>query len=463
MNTEKRKAKLGWFSIYSYGLGEFGWTFLLSMVSYYLLYYMTDVLMLPLRLAGIIYAAVQWVEAGSALAAGVIMDHARLRRGQYSPWLLIGGVTCAAGSVLYFTNFHLGVAGNAVAFVIFYTIAYAGFNFMWISHRAMAGLMGGKPEELVRLTISGTQMGTVASLAYGFLYERIRLGIPDANQSFPITALVFGGILVFSMSVVYRNVRPYDTGHVERRQKETAIASLREMLMSLIPVIPYGLSYILSIGASTLILSLLVYYFTYAVGRPELLSVLMTVMAVVRFAATFLVAPLAKRFDKKSIYIGSVLAGSFFCCCAYFFRESLPCFFVLLLLYFFSLVPAGAMFMPCITDAADYNEYIKNLHTRGFLYSVASTFSYVAQFVGASVSSVGLVAIGYQASWQEWSARMIQGIAVLTLLGTAVLTIFSAVPMIWYPLNRKTMEQVYIRKDAAMSGTGENIGGVQEK
>lgn len=119
--------------------------------------------------------------------------------------------------------------------------------------------------------------------------------------------------------------------------------------------------------------------------------------------------------------------------------------------------------MPCITDAADYNEYIKNLHTRGFLYSVASTFSYVAQFVGASVSSVGLVAIGYQASWQEWSARMIQGIAVLTLLGTAVLTIFSAVPMIWYPLNRKTMEQVYIRKDAAMSGTGENIGGVQEK
>ncbi len=69
----------------------------------------------------------------------------------------------------------------------------------------------------------------------------------------------------------------------------------------------------------------------------------------------------------------------------------------------------------------------------------------------------------YQASWQEWSARMIQGIAVLTLLGTAVLTIFSAVPMIWYPLNRKTMEQVYIRKDAAMSGTGENIGGVQEK
>ena len=439
--------RLKFSTVYRYGLGEFGWTFLLSMVSYYLLYYLTDVLMLPVGLAGLLYAAVQWVEAGTSLAAGIVIDHVKIGKKQYTPWLLMGSVICALGLAVYFTDFHLGTVGNAVVFVLFYTISYTGFNFMWIAYRAMAGLMSGSASETVSLTISGTQMGAIGALLYSVLFERIRISAPSEERGFTAAAVVFGLILIASMAVVYCTVRKYDAA-METHKKETVKMSVWEMAQAVKPVAAYAVSYILSIGASTLILSMLVYYFTHSAGRPELMTSLMAVMTVVRFIATFPVSRLTRWFDKKYIFIVSVAAGAFFCVCAYVFRGSLPLFFLFMNLYFFALVPAGAMFMPCIADAADYNEYEKGIHARGFLYSVASTFSYIAQFVGAMASSIGLMVIGYQSELAVQSDRTVEGIAVLTLLVTAVLTALSAVPMFWYPLNRKVMGRVYEKKYA---------------
>ena len=86
-------------TVYKYGMGEFGFTFFNSLVAYYLLYYMTDIALIPMAVAGVLYSALQWVEALTSIGAGVLIDNTRLKGGRYRPWLLIGSIVC--GTALF--------------------------------------------------------------------------------------------------------------------------------------------------------------------------------------------------------------------------------------------------------------------------------------------------------------------------------------------------------------------------
>lgn len=77
------KSDLSRRTVYGYGLGEFGYSFYLNLISSYLMFYMTDVLLLPTKLTGILYSAVQWVEAATALAAGILIDNLFTFKGRY--------------------------------------------------------------------------------------------------------------------------------------------------------------------------------------------------------------------------------------------------------------------------------------------------------------------------------------------------------------------------------------------
>ena len=169
-------------------------------------------------------------------------------------------------------------------------------------------------------------------------------------------------------------------------------------------------------------------------------------MTVARLAATFVVTPLSRRFEKRTIFISSMLLSAVCITLAYVFRENRVLFYIAMGLYFFSLVPAGAMLMPCISDSVDYNLYRKGIQARGFLYAVASTLSYVAQFVGAMAASAGMVLIRYESALPVQSAETLSGIPKITFLGTAVLSALSILPMLFHRLNRDVMDSIYREK-----------------
>lgn len=433
--------------IYGYGLGEFGYSFYLNLISSYLMFYMTDVILLPTSLAGVLYSAVQWVEAATALAAGIIMDNIHARHGRYRPWILRGSIVCLISTTFLFTYFHTGTGMTAFLFVTLYTISYAGYNFMFIAYRALMGLLGKGPADTVALTVSGTQLSTLASLLFGLVGVRLLHGFERMETGYTVSALLYGLVLVAAMGVVCRVTKIYDPAQpLPARREKKERTRPRDLIRALPPILPCAFSYIFSIGASTLLFSMLAYYFNYVLHDAAGMSVLITVMTVARLAATFLVTPLAERFEKRTIFIGSMLLATVCITAAYFLRGSRILFFAAMGLYFFCLVPAGAMLMPCVSDSVDYNAYKKGIFARSFLYAVASTLSYIAQFVGATAASVGLVCIHYEASLAEQSAATLAGIPAVTFLGTAALSLLSAAPMCFHRLNRSVMDEIYRQK-----------------
>ena len=101
---------------FTFGLGTVGRDMVYTMISMYLMFYLTDVLCLDNRVlwwvTGIILVA-RVFDAFNDPFMGVIVDNTHTRIGKFKPWICIGAVLSSVLSVLLFTDF--GLKENAVA------------------------------------------------------------------------------------------------------------------------------------------------------------------------------------------------------------------------------------------------------------------------------------------------------------------------------------------------------------
>lgn len=108
---------------YSFGLGTIGRDMLYSLVSMYLIYYLTDILNLPDATMWYMTGALTFLRIFDAVndpLMGFWVDNTRSRFGKFKPWILIGGVIGGILTVILFTDFGLTGLPYVISFVIIY-------------------------------------------------------------------------------------------------------------------------------------------------------------------------------------------------------------------------------------------------------------------------------------------------------------------------------------------------------
>ncbi len=161
---------------YGYGIGEFGFTFFNFFIAYYLMYYLTNVLLLPVAVAAVLFSVIQWVEGILMVAAGIYIDLRSAKTGKYSTWVFLGSVICGVSMIVFFTNFHLSVAWSVVIFALFYTLCYVGFNLMWVGFRVLLDPMSDTPDDAVLNVTASAQMGCLAGIIFSILGTELLYG-----------------------------------------------------------------------------------------------------------------------------------------------------------------------------------------------------------------------------------------------------------------------------------------------
>ena len=95
---------------YTFGLGTVGRDMLYTMVSMYLMFYLTDVLCLPddtlWWVTGIMLAA-RVFDAFNDPIMGVIVDNTHTKYGKFKPWICIGAILVSVFTILLFTDLCL--------------------------------------------------------------------------------------------------------------------------------------------------------------------------------------------------------------------------------------------------------------------------------------------------------------------------------------------------------------------
>lgn len=112
---------------WTFGLGTVGRDMMYTMVSMYLMFYLTDVLQLPddvlWWVTGIILAA-RVFDAFNDPIMGVIVDNTSSKYGKFKPWICLGAVLASIFTILLFTDF--GLTGSKYIIVFWFDLYFLG-------------------------------------------------------------------------------------------------------------------------------------------------------------------------------------------------------------------------------------------------------------------------------------------------------------------------------------------------
>ena len=380
---------------YGYGLGEFGFTFFNFLVAYYLMYYLTDVLCLPMLTAAAIYSAVQWVEVATMLASGIVIDKAQLKGGKYRPWIIMGSVVCAVSTVIFFTDFHLSKTLSAIIFTIAYFCCYCGYNTMWVAYRALLNPLCKSAKDSVVITTSASQMSSIAGLIFSAVGAKLLYGFASIHTGYTVSAIAYGCLMVVCMLIVAHLVKPYDRAAPDQNAHKVTMKELFRGINR--NTIVFFLAVTFREAVQTIFPTLLVYYFTYTMGHPEWMSVYITTITITTLVGYSFADKLAVRFGKRTMFLVSSLVS----CAALALINltgNLTQFLALIVVYMFCSIFSGAMIPAFMNDIAVFNEANYGLRGHAFSAAIGGGAIRLSQVVGGALASFGLLSIGYSGS-----------------------------------------------------------------
>ncbi|MEC8528053.1 MAG: melibiose:sodium transporter MelB [Pseudomonadota bacterium] len=413
---------------FSYGLGALGKDFACSIVYLFLMYYYTDVAGVPAAFVGTLFLVVRIIDAVSDPVMGMIVDNTRGRFGKFRPWIILGTVINSLALLALFSA-HLFSGSQLLLFVtVTYIVWGLTYTIMDIPFWSMVPALSARREERERLvvwprlfaSIAWTIVGTygLASIAF--------LGKGDEGRGF----LLLSGLIIIaflaSALITFTQVKERITPQVtsERFSFGDVIAILRnnDQLASLIGCV---LSF--NIGTQ-LVGGFAIYYFSYAIGKPELFPMFALVSGIAEILGIFIFPWLCRHLPRRfTWYIASLfalacslvlLAGSIMV------PESGVLVAVAGALLKFGGGIANGLGTVMLADVVDYGHYKTGKRSESIIFSVQTMLvkfagAFAGFFIGVGLSLIGYVPNEVQDSTTVMGLRALMiGLPMIFLLAS---------------------------------------------
>jgi melibiose permease len=413
---------------FSYGLGALGKDFACSIVYLFLMYYYTDVAGVPAAFVGTLFLVVRMIDAVSDPVMGMIVDNTRSRFGKFRPWIALGTVINSLALLALFSA-HLFSGSQLLLFVtVTYIVWGLTYTIMDIPFWSMVPALSARREERERLVVWPRLFASIAWTIVGTygLASIALLGKGDEGRGF----LLLSGLIIIaflvSALITFTQVKERVATQVtsERFSFGDVIAILRnnDQLASLI-----GCVLTFNIGTQ-LVGGFAIYYFSYAIGKPELFPMFALVSGVAEMLGIFIFPWLCRHLPRRfTWYIASLfalacslvlLAGSIVA------PESGVLVAVAGALLKFGGGIANGLGTVMLADVVDYGHYKTGKRSESIIFSVQTMLvkfagAFAGFFIGVGLSLIGYVPNEIQSEATVFGLRALMiGLPVIFLIGS---------------------------------------------
>ena len=434
-----------------YALSMMGSNISWFMINNYLMLFYTDVVGLTASAISLIMLLARVWDAVNDPMMGVIIDRTESRWGKFRPYIVIGAPFLALFNVLTFTVFPLQGATKAVVCFICYIGAGMAYTVVGTAVNGIVNRLSKDSQTRMNLTSIGMVAQSIMNmlLSAGAMTIILRFSAGDAADAhgFFIGAIIFSLIsLPFTIigGIGCKEI-PASEMQVVTEKTETRrslgesfrnILKNKQLLITVWSVITGSL-------AVAGRMSLLSYYLIYVCGSYTLIAPAFTIMTAAQIAGNAVVPWGTRKFGKRNFLIIMMLlqAAS---TTILFFGPATNTAFVLgitVLVGFanaFYIINYGMIF-----DCVDYGE----LHYGTREEALSTTFLTLGVKIATAVVGAGgvllLNAIGYVPN--EVQAASVQtGISFIVNVLPAILIVISIIPLIWYKLDNKAMDEIHV-------------------
>lgn len=149
--AKERKGSLSFLQLGEYGVGMFAMSFNQILISYYYLFFLTNVKGMNTALAGTLYTASNFLKIIAMLVPGTFIDKGFKKTGTYRTWYFIGSIGCFLFTGLMFLKLDIGDMAYFVFSVVMILLGNIFYNLAWISSRSVIGKMARSTEDTTAL------------------------------------------------------------------------------------------------------------------------------------------------------------------------------------------------------------------------------------------------------------------------------------------------------------------------
>ncbi len=293
---------------FTYGLGTVGRDMVYTMISMYLMFYLTDVLSLETKVLWWVTAIILGARIFDALndpVMGVIVDNTNTEWGKYKPWMLTGVVLAGILTILLFVDFGLKGAAYIVVFGVLYVLWGITYTMNDISYWSMMPSLSKNQSEKEIIGSIARICASVGLFAVVTLVVPITTALSEVVGSLQKAYLVFTIILVVIMWVFQsitllfvkedRSIAS-QAEHTTLREMVKVIFKNDQLLVTAISMALFMIGYMTTTSFG-------LYYFKYVYGDEGMYSVFAVVLGVSQIVAMVTFSFLTKIMKRKTLYL----------------------------------------------------------------------------------------------------------------------------------------------------------------
>lgn len=383
-----------------FGLGTVGRDALYSLVSMYLLVHLTDVVTFSdenLAIIGVMLTLFGTFDAVIDPFVGAIVDNTKTRWGKFKPWILIGMIGTGILTVLMFHNFEMDETSHIILLAVTYLLFSIFFSLNDISYWSLMPAIS--KDQTVREGVGAFARicANVGMFAMVLIYLNVPGFFPDksARDAYFIFAIIIAAIMWIFQSITLFGVKE-DRSQLEATERTTlkdlfrALFKNDQLLVTAISMALFMIGYCTTTGFGT-------YYFKYAYKDEGMYMVFAAVLAVAQLTALSIFPLFRKKFTRKQLYTGSMIAVTISYVIFFLSFEWMPLIVIAGLGLFFAQAFIQLLMLLFLADAVEYGEWKLGKRNEAASFAVQPFINQFGGAVSKGIVSFTLIISGINA------------------------------------------------------------------
>ncbi len=383
-----------------FGLGTVGRDALYSLVSMYLLVHLTDVVKFSddgLAVIGIMLTLFGVFDAIIDPFVGAIVDNTKTRWGKFKPWILIGMIGTGILTVLMFHNFEMDETSHIILLAVTYLLFSIFFSLNDISYWSLMPAIS--KDQGVRESVGAFARicANVGMFAMVLIYLNVPGFFPNKSQrdAYFIFAIIIAAIMWIFQSITLIGVKE-DRSQLEKTERTSlkdlfrALFKNDQLLVTAISMALFMIGYCTTTGFGT-------YYFKYAYKNEDMYMVFAAVLAVAQLTALSIFPLFRKKFTRKQLYTGSMIAVAVSYVIFFLSFEWMPLIVIAGLGLFFAQAFIQLLMLLFLADAVEYGEWKLGKRNEAASFAVQPFINQFGGAVSKGIVSFTLIISGINA------------------------------------------------------------------
>ena len=429
---------------YFFGLGTIGRDMFYSFEANAILYYLSNVLSLPIQVftaVSLILSILRIADALNDPITGFVVDNIRSPYGKFKPAMVVGGLVSVIFYLILFANL-----GHGWSYVVIFGVAYVLWDVSYgindIGYWTMLPSLTTDQKQRENYGAFARICANIGMFAIMVAWQPITAALGNTPQSWFLVAAVICALYLGFMCFTIFGVRQ---PHNFKEEAEEAV-SLKDMWRALtgndqlmwttLSMALFMVGYCTTTGFAT-------YYMQYLFGDIGMYAVLAAVCGVAQLLALSLFPLFSKKHTRAQLYAGStvlILAGYG----VFFFAEhSLALIALAAVILFVGQAFIQLLMLMFLADTIEYGQWKLGKRTESITFSIQPLINKIGGALSTGLISISLMLSGIKTGNVAAAAIDAQGKLVVKLSMFALPLVCIIAGYVIYRKKFKISEEFY--------------------